>query len=267
MVRDIQRLILNNVRLGVVLNDIRSLIAANNAAQARLCDLLDRYGLETYERYCEINKNLTEEIVRSRVERIQDGVYEAVDWVEYDGHGTDELLKVHARVMVSGSDLTLDLSDTDPQSDGFVNAGYGAVVGLVGAITMFTLAWDVPTNFGVFRPVKLILPPRGTMLNPEVPAPVSCGHMEGSSKAGRAIWEAIAKGLSLSDDPALRLRAAAAGVNSWPGNSWVGLSQFGTYTAFAVMDCGSGGMGAQTVIDGLDISSYEAQLNNGIPDV
>jgi N-methylhydantoinase B len=91
--------------------------------------------------------------------------------------------------------------------------------------------------------------------------------MEGSSKAGRAIWEAISKGLSLSDDPDLRQRAAAAGVFSWPGNSWVGLSQFGTYTAFAVMDCGSGGMGAQTVIDGLDISSYEAQLNNGIPDV
>src|SRR5207248_1112791 len=36
---------------------------------------------------------------------------------------------------------------------------------------------------------------------------------------------------------------------------------------FAVMDCGSGGMGAQTTIDGLDISSYEFQLGNGIPDV
>jgi N-methylhydantoinase B len=266
-VRDIQRLILNNVRLGIVMNDIRSLVAANNAAQARLADLLDRYGLDTYERYCEINKNLTEEIVRGRIEKVPDGVYEAMDWVEYDGHGEDRLLKVHARVVVSGSDLTLDLSDTDPQSDGFVNAGYGAMVGLVGAIAMFTFAWDVPTNFGVFRPIKLVLPPKGTVLNPEVPAPVSCGHMEGSSKAGRALWEAISKGLSLSDDPVLRARAAAAGVFSWPGNSWVGLSQFGTYTAFAVMDCGSGGMGAQTVIDGLDISSYEAQLNNGIPDV
>ena len=266
-VRDIQRLILNNVRLSVVMNDIRSLVAANNAAQARLADLLDRYGLETYERYCEINKNLTEELVRSRIEQVPDGVYEAVDWVENDGHGEDRILKVHARVVVSGSDLTLDLSDTDPQSDGFVNAGYGAMIGLVGAIAMFTFAWDLPTNFGIFRPIRLLLPPPGTVLNPEVPAPVSCGHMEGSSKAGRALWEAISKGLSLSGDPALRSRAAAAGVFSWPGNSWVGLSQFGTYTAFAVMDCGSGGMGAQTVIDGLDISSYEAQLNNGIPDV
>jgi N-methylhydantoinase B len=161
----------------------------------------------------------------------------------------------------------MDFSDTDPQSDGFVNAGYGAMVGVLGAIVMFTLAWDVPINYGIFRPVKLVLPPPGTVLNPQVPAPVSCGHMEGASKAGRVAWEAISKGLSLSSDARLQRRAAAAGVFSWPGNSWVGLSQFGTYTAFAVMDCGSGGMGAQTAIDGLDISSYEAQLNNGIPDV
>jgi N-methylhydantoinase B len=91
--------------------------------------------------------------------------------------------------------------------------------------------------------------------------------MEGSSKAGRTVTEALGKAMSLSDDPVLRGRAAAAGVNAWPGNSWAGLSQYGEYTAFAVMDCGSGGMGAQTVIDGLDVSSYEAQLDNGIPDV
>jgi N-methylhydantoinase B len=91
--------------------------------------------------------------------------------------------------------------------------------------------------------------------------------MEGSSKAGRAVFEALGKAMALSEDPVLRKRVAAAGVNAWPGNSWAGLSQYGEYTAFAVMDCGSGGMGAQTVIDGLDVSSYEAQLDNGIPDV
>jgi N-methylhydantoinase B len=266
-VRDIERLLVHNVRLPIVLNDIRSLVAANNAAQARIGDLLDQYGLETYESYCERNKDLTEDVVRSRIAAIPDGVYEAIDWVEYDGHGVDALLKIHLRVIVSGSEVIFDFSDTDPQCTGFANAGYGAVVGLVGAMVMFTLAWDAPINAGIFRPVRLVLPEPGTVLNPTVPAPVSCGHMEGASKAGRAMFEAVGKAMSLSDDPALRMRPAAAGVNAWPGNSWAGLSQYGEYTAFAVMDCGSGGMGAQTVIDGLDISSYEAQLSNGIPDV
>jgi N-methylhydantoinase B len=266
-VRDIERLLVNNVRLPIVLNDVRSLVAANNAAQARLSDLLDQYGLETYEAYCERNKDLTEEVVRSRIAAIPDGIYEAIDWVEYDGHGVDGLWKIHLRVIVDGSEAVLDFSDTDPQCTGFANAGYGAMVGLVGAMVMFNLAWDAPINAGIFRPVRLVLPEPGTVLNPVVPAPVSCGHMEGASKAGRAMFEAFGKALSLSSQPRLRLRPAAAGVNAWPGNSWAGLSQYGEYTAFAVMDCGSGGMGGQTVIDGLDVSSYEAQLSNGIPDV
>jgi N-methylhydantoinase B len=266
-VKDIERLLVNNVRLPIVLNDVRSLVAANNAAQSRIKVLLDEYGLDTYEAYCEHNKNLTEEVIRSRIASIPDGVYEAIDWVEYDGHGVDGLWKVHLRLIVSGSELTLDFTDTDPQCTGFANAGYGAVAGLVGAIVMLGLCWDTPVNAGIFRPIRLVLPPPGTVLNPTVPAPVSCGHMEGSSKAGRTILESLGKAMSLSEDPVLRRRAAAAGVNAWPGNSWAGLSQYGEYTAFAVMDCGSGGMGAQTVIDGLDISSYEAQLDNGIPDV
>lgn len=266
-VRDIERLLVNNVRLPIVLNDIRSLVAANNAAQSRIEVLLDEYGLDVYEAYCEHNKDLTEEVIRQRIAAIPDGVYEAIDWVEYDGHGVDGLWKIHLRMIVSGSDLVLDFSDTDPQCTGFANAGYGAVAGLVGALVMLSLAWDTPVNAGIFRPIRLVLPEPGTVLNPTIPAPVSCGHMEGSSKAGRTLFEALGKAMSLSDDPALRRRAAAAGVNAWPGNSWAGLSQYGEYTAFAVMDCGSGGMGAQTAIDGLDISSYEAQLDNGIPDV
>lgn len=266
-VRDIERLLVNNVRLPIVLNDIRSLVAANNAAQSRIEVLLDEYGLDVYEAYCERNKDLTEEVVRARIAAIPDGVYEAVDWVEYDGHGVDGLWKVHLRMIVSGSELVLDFSDTDPQCTGFANAGYGAIAGLVGALVMLTLAWDTPVNAGIFRPIRLVLPEPGTVLNPVVPAPVSCGHMEGSSKAGRTVFEALGKAMALSEDPVLRGRVAAAGVNAWPGNSWAGLSQYGEYTAFAVMDCGSGGMGAQTVIDGLDASSYEAQLDNGIPDV
>jgi N-methylhydantoinase B len=266
-VRDIERLLLHNVRLPIVLNDMRSLVAANNTAQSRLVDLLDIYGLETYETYLEVNKSKSEELVRARIEKLPDGVYEAVDWVEYDGHGVDGLWKVGGRLIVHGSEITLDFSDTDPQCDGFVNAGYGAVAGFVGCMLMLCLAWDIPINSGILRPVRLVLPPKGTVLNPEVPAPVSCGHMEGCSKAGRVLFEAFAKALSLSDDPGLRRRAPAAGVNAWPGTSWAGVSQFGQYTAYALMDVGSGGMGAQTVIDGLDVSSYEAQLSNGIPDV
>src|SRR5205085_2033021 len=83
--------------------------------------------------------------------------------------------------------------------------------------------------------VRIVLPERGSVLNPVPPAPVSCGHMEGASKAARAMSEAIAKALSLSPDPEVAKRCFCLGVCSWPGNAWVGQSQFGMYTAFAWM--------------------------------
>ncbi len=264
---DMVRLLVHNVRLPIVINDVRSLVAALNVAQMRVADLLDVYGLEEYEKYVEVNKNLCEQVVRGRIEALPDGVYETYDWAEYDGHGADQLYKIGLRLIIKGSDLVLDFTETDAQSDGFINAGYGAMLGVVGSILLFALCYDMPANAGLFRPVRMQLPAPGTVLHPVLPAPVSCGHMEGASKAARAAAEAFAKALGIALEPELRQRTFSLGVMSWPGNSWVGQSQFGTYTAFAVMDCGSGGMGAQSTIDGLDVSSYEVQLGNGIPDV
>ena len=266
-VPELVRLLLANVRLPIVLNDVRSLVAANNVAQMRIAALVDEYGLTEYERYVEVNKTLCEEVVRRRLTAIPDGIYEAYDWAEYDGHGEDRVFKIGCKVIIDGDELVADFSECDAQSDGFINAGYGAMLGVVSGVLLFSLCYDVPANAGVFRPVRIVLPEPGTVLHPVPPAPVSCGHMEGASKGGRAMAEAIAKALALSPDPETTRRAFCLGVSSWPGNSWVGQSQFGTYTAFAMMDAGSGGMGGQTNVDGLDISSYEFQLDNGIPDV
>jgi N-methylhydantoinase B len=91
--------------------------------------------------------------------------------------------------------------------------------------------------------------------------------MEGASKAGRTFADALNRAMEISGDEWLQGRTAALGTFSWPGNSWAGESQHGEYTAFAVMDCGSCGMGAQSNHDGLDISSYEVQMGCSIPDI
>src|SRR3954452_3812296 len=47
-----------NVRApGEVLNDIRSMIAANNTAQRKLQQIVDEYGVERHREFCEINKD------------------------------------------------------------------------------------------------------------------------------------------------------------------------------------------------------------------
>ncbi len=268
MRRDWVRFISNNVRLpGPVMGDLKSLVAANIATQRRLDDLIDKYGLDEYRRYCQINMDLSEAALRERIGRIPDGVYEAEDWVEYDGHGEDKLVRVLCELTVDGEDLRVDFSGSDPQYDGFGNAGWGATFGVVAAMLMHALAFDLPMNAGVLRPLHVDPGEEGTVLNPTIPAPVSCGHMEGASKGGRTFADALNRAMEISDDEWIRSRTAALGTFSWPGNSWAGASQHGEYTAFAVMDCGSCGMGAQSVHDGLDISSYEVQMGCSIPDI
>lgn len=267
-VRELQRLLMTNVRLPIpVMNDIKSLVAANMCAQRRLTELLDKYGLETYNRYAEINKGLAEDLIRKRIQLVPDGSYRAVEWVEYDGHGEDRLHKVNLEVTVQGDEITFDFTGSDPQVDGFVNAGRGAMLGGVYAEFCQEFAFDIPINAGVFRPVKVNLGPPGTLTNPTIPAPVSCGHMETVGKAEKAISQALTKAMQFSTDFLIRGRVAGQSHNCWPGNAWIGVDQYGSYNAFAMMDCGSAGLGAQSTGDGLDIGSYEIQQDNGIPDV
>lgn len=267
-VKSVQKIMMNNVRLPApVFNDIKSLVAANIVAQKRLNEVIDRYGLDDYKLYCEVNKKLTEKALRERLEKIPDGTYTGFDWSEYDGHGQDNIVRLKATVEKKGSDLYVDFTGTDPQSDGFINAGPGAMVGIQACIVMMFLAYDLPINAGILRPIHLNFGPSGTVTNPVIPAPVSCGHMEGGARAGRLLGHILYRLFQLSSDHLIQSRVGAMGHSAWPGNSWVGLDQTGNYTAFALTDCGSCGLGAQATGDGLDIAAMDAMLDNGIPDV
>jgi N-methylhydantoinase B len=261
-------LIRSNVRLPeTVVNDIKSLIAANNVSQRRVTELIDQIGLEEYRKYCKVNKALSEKQMCEKISKIPNGTFQTEDWVEYDGHGDNKLVRVSCTLTVKDSSLHFDFSDTDPQLDAFINAGSGVMLGIVNGLMMIGLAFDIPINAGILRPIEIELGEPGTVVNPTVPAPVSCGHMEGGLGAGRALWEGMVQALQRSEDPAIRERTAALSHYSWPGNSWVGLDKAGNYTAFAVLDCGSGGLGGQSIGDGLDISCHEVMLGNSIPDV
>ena len=106
-----EKYIAANVRApGAVLNDIRSMVSANNTATGKLTQIVDEFGLEAHRQYCEINKDLSEQVLRERIALLPDGVYEAVDWNEFDGHdGPDMLLELRCRLEVDGTDLRFHL--------------------------------------------------------------------------------------------------------------------------------------------------------------
>ena len=126
-----EKYIAANVRApGPVLNDIRSMIASNNTAQKKLTNVINEFGLDSHREYCEINMDLSEQVLRERIEKIPDGTYEAVDWNEFDGHeGPDRLLQLELELEVDGSDLRFSYSGV-PQIDAFVNSTEGPMFGM-----------------------------------------------------------------------------------------------------------------------------------------
>ena len=265
-----EKYIAANVRApGPVLNDIRSMIASNNTASKKLNGVIDEFGLEAHREYCAINMDLSEQVMRERIEKIPDGVYEAVDWNEFDGHeGPDQLLELRLKLEVDGSDLRYNYTGV-PQIDAFVNSTEGPMFGqaMTGLMTIM-LYGDLPVNGGLWRPITVDIGEPGTIVNAVPPAPVSNAHSEVGMRACKLSKEVLCQALSLSDDPVLRSRIAGQHQDGFPGNALFGNNQHGGVSVVFYPDnaIGSGG-GAQTINDGQDAYGLTCTTGGGIPDI
>lgn len=262
---EVEKILSNNVRVPIlVLNDIRSFVAANKVCGVRFAELADRYGRETLERYVAIIKNLSEQQLRERIRRIPNGTFMADDWQEHNGH-VDQLFAQHGQLVVHDDSIEL-LFDGDPQTDGLINGHYAALVGSVLTSLCQILFWDIPFNAGVLRCLRFH-GEKGTIVNCLPPAPVSSAHMDSGMKVTKITTELISKALARSPDPELRARASGQFQDSWSANIWDGIDQYGNVTVFVNMDGGGSGGGAQTVVDGLDVASTMCSPASSIPDI
>jgi N-methylhydantoinase B len=259
-----------NVRApGPVLNDIRSMIAANNTATRKLGEIVDEFGLEAHRQYCEINKDLSERVLRERIAKMPDGIYEAVDWNEFDGHdGPELLLEMRCKLEVAGDELHFHFSGV-PQIDAFVNSTEGPMFGQAMTALMTSLVYgDLPVNGGLWRPITVDLGEKGTIVNSEPPAPVSNAHSEVGMRACKLTKAVLNQALALSDDPVLRGRVAGQCQDGFPGSALFGGNQHGGVSVIFYVDNASGaGGGAQTVGDGQDSYGLTCMTGCGLADV
>lgn len=244
----------SNVRVAdLVLNDIRSMIAANNVAQRKLTEVIERFGVEQFIEYCEINKRLTEEAFRARIEKLPDGTYEAAEWIEFDGHGKDNLYEIRTTLKVQGSDMSFTF-EGDPQADAFINATRGVVHGCLMTAILTALAYgDLPFNAGMWRPLTVQMGEPGTVVNAVPPAPLSAGHSTGGLRVIRSVRDVLNQACSLSEDPVIRGRVAGLAADASGLYPLTGRGHGGVPTVVFFMDNATGnGGGAQSIADGQD---------------
>lgn len=262
----VRRVLLNNVRVPTLFwNDVRSLVASNNTGIRRVQSTVEEFGLEAFRDYTRVNFEIAERVVRERIALLADGVYEADEWTEHNGHVND-LYRVHCAMTVADDQITMDFAGSSPQTDGFINLSYGTLVGSVASALVPILAWDVPFNEGVMTACDVLAEPR-SLVNPEPPAPISNGHLTTGARVSRLVTKLLNEAARSSDSEMIRERTQGVWADSWTGGISAGVRDDGEYFVLFNMDGGGMGTGAQPVTDGLDCGGMMTQVNNSLPDV
>jgi len=153
-VDDVVDFISLNGRLPKMLNgDMNAQIAACRMGEKRFTSLLERFGLDTVKKAMQQVFETTEKLERDYLSSIPDGVYEEEGLVDND-YQTDEPFPVKVKVVINGSDITVDTYGSSKQRPGSTNCGYPQAVSAIRLAYNFLINSKTGLSGGSFRPLK-----------------------------------------------------------------------------------------------------------------
>ena len=122
--KDVWDLIFANIRLNIVQEDMRAQIGSCVVGERGLLKIIERYGLHTFETHKDYLFDSTEKMMRAEIRTIPNGVYSGDATCYFDGKNPGSTAQIRVKITVEDEDITFDYSDTDPQTEGFVNGTY-----------------------------------------------------------------------------------------------------------------------------------------------
>jgi len=189
-VQDILDLLLANVRTpDIRRGDLRAQIAANNVAQARVGELIERRSSETVLSAFSEVISYTEKRTREAIRELPDGEHTAEDYLEGDGT-TDEDIPVKATVTIEGDSIKIDFTGTSGAVAGNVNCPLPVTRSACYFALRVLLPKDVPANAGTYAPLK-IEAPEGSLVNAKSPSAVVAGNVETSNRIADTVLAAF----------------------------------------------------------------------------
>lgn len=219
---DILRLLKTNVRHARDFEgDLMAQIGSVLLAERRLEALAAEFGGDVIMACVGRILDATEAQARAIFSEWTDGAYTGEALLDNDGRGNDDIA-IRAKVTVSGSDLVVDLTGSDPQVDSFLNSSVANTRSAVMVAIAVLLDPQVPKNQGVAKPVEIITKP-GTIVHPHPGAPVTMC----TSHCGNEIIEAVIVALAgACPDRAMggwgrRLRIAIKGEDPRNGRPFI----------------------------------------------
>jgi N-methylhydantoinase B len=172
--------------------DLAAMLGAAHLGERRLSKLFAEFGAPTVEAAIEAILDAAEQQARAVVSTWKDGVFHGEAFLDDDGHGRSDI-RIAAKVTKKGSDVEVDLSESDPQSTSFVNSSHANMQAAVAMAFAYLIDPDIPKNDGALRPLKVIAK-QGTIVWADPGRPVTLC----TSHPSNEIVEAIVKALSAS---------------------------------------------------------------------
>ncbi|HMF48806.1 MAG TPA: hydantoinase B/oxoprolinase family protein [Candidatus Saccharimonadales bacterium] len=224
--------------------DLKCEIAANNVAKARVQAMYEQYGPEMMNAVSAEMIHYTETVLRNRIREIPDGSWSETLTIEADG-----LCRLKLTLRKNGVQLTFDFSGTDKQISKGINLPFHGTFGFCFGAILCCLAYDLPKNDGVLRPMTVIAP-EGTLVNAKYPAPMSMSTTSSGFGVGFLASSVLMQMLATSEKWRKEIVAPNASHRNCRHS---GVNQYGRYSPFINMAHGAlDGNGAGISKDGVN---------------
>jgi len=173
--KDVWDLIFANIRLDIVQHDMKAEIGACKVGERRVLELIRKYGLESFEAHKQALFEATRRMMEAEIGKIPNGVYSGEGSVYYDGRHPGSTFKIRVRITVEDRRIRFDYSDTDAQTNGFVNGTFTSSASATILTLLQMVNPDIPHNEGMVEPIEIVIP-EGTILNAAYPKATTFGN-------------------------------------------------------------------------------------------
>ncbi|MCL4801908.1 MAG: hydantoinase B/oxoprolinase family protein, partial [Burkholderiales bacterium] len=156
--KDVWDLIFANIRLDIVQHDMKAEIGACKVGERRVLELIRKYGLESFEAHKQALFEATRRMMEAEIGKIPNGVYSGEGSVYYDGRHPGSTFKIRVRITVEDRRIRFDYSDTDAQTNGFVNGTFTSSASATILTLLQMVNPDIPHNEGMVEPIEIVIP-------------------------------------------------------------------------------------------------------------
>ncbi len=173
--KDVWDLIFANIRFDIVQQDMRAQIGSCVVGEQCMVRLLRKHGFERFEAHKGALFDATRKMMEAEIAAIPNGEYRGESTIYYDGKNRGKEYVIRVRILVEDKRVTFDYSDTDAQSNAFVNGTYTSSASAAILTFLQMVNPDIPHNQGMVKPIEIVIP-EGTILNAAFPAATTYGN-------------------------------------------------------------------------------------------